>query len=75
MRCRSNDYFFVNMEIKTDQPLEQGRVYEFTYDGKDFVLLQAKNRKERRSYKYASQPSYGIKQIDQNKNIINLKNF
>lgn len=68
MHCRSNDYLFVNMKIKTEDTLERGRVYEFIHDGKDFVLLQAKNRNERRSYKYkAKQLKNEVKPCHQQK--------
>lgn len=57
------------MKIKTEDTLEQGRVYEFTYDGKDFVLLQARNRNERRSYKYKA------KQLENEVNHVTLRNL
>lgn len=52
--------------------LIQGRPYNMVFDGKDFVVLPTGNRKQRRSYKYVNQPSYGIKQIDQNKEVVSL---
>jgi hypothetical protein len=52
--------------------LIQNRPYNMVFDGKDFVVLPSGNRKERRSYKYVSQPSCGLKQIDRNEKIVSL---
>jgi hypothetical protein len=52
--------------------LKQDKVYNMVFDGKYFVVLPTGNRKDRRSYKYVSQPSYGVKQINQNEKIVSL---
>jgi hypothetical protein len=62
-----------NLKIpETVGQLIQNRPYNMVFDGKDFVVLPSVNRKERRSCKYVSQPSYGIKQIEQSEKIVSL---
>jgi hypothetical protein len=50
-----------NLKMTVGQ-LIQNRPYNMVFDGKDFVVLPSVNSK------YVSQPSYGIKQIEQRKN-------